>query len=117
MIKPHLYLPYTQSQSLVAVLSMVHVGVTHPFSEGSVAHTIWVGCIWNGNCATLGLGHRRRKILKVGGAKDTIAREKFQTTPTLGQTALIFVRSMLPRLDFLHKRTNSKSSRADLAAT
>ena len=34
--------------------------------------------------------HRRRKILKVGGAKDTIARENFQTTPTLGQTAPIF---------------------------
>ena len=66
--------------------------------------------------------HRRRKILKVGGAKETIARalrarEKFQTTPTLGQTAPIFERSALLRLDFLHKRTNGKSSRADLAAT
>ena len=65
--------------------------------------------------------HRRRKILKVGGAKDMIAHAKrariFQTTPTLGQTTLIFERSTLLRLDFLHKRTNGKSSRADLAAT
>ena len=61
--------------------------------------------------------HRRRKILKVGGAKDMIAREKLQTTPTLGQTAPIFERLTLLRLDFLHKRTNGKSSRADLAAT
>ena len=59
---------------------------------------------------------RRRKILKVGGLKIRL-REKFQTTPTLGQTAPIFERSTLLRLDFLHKRTNGKSSRADLAAT
>ena len=45
------------------------------------------------------------------------ACEKFQTTPTLGQTAPIFERSTLLRLDFLYKRTNGKSSRADLAAT
>jgi len=45
------------------------------------------------------------------------AREKFQTMPTLGQTAPIFERSTLLRLDFHHKRTNGKSSRADLAAT
>jgi len=51
--------------------------------------------------------------LKVGGAKDLIAaREKFQTTPILGQTAPIFERSTLLRLG-----TNGKSSRADLAAT
>ena len=43
--------------------------------------------------------------------------QKFQTTPTLGQTAPIFERSTRLRLDFLHKRTNGKSSRADLAAT
>jgi len=43
--------------------------------------------------------------------------EKFQTTPILGQTAPIFERSTLLRLDFLHKRTNGRSSRADLAAT
>ena len=36
------------------------------------------------------LTHRRRKILKVGGAEDMTAREKFQTTPTLGQTAPLF---------------------------
>ena len=51
--------------------------------------------------------HRRRKILKVGGAKDMIAcakrARKFQTMPTLGQTAPIFEQSMLLRLDFLHK--------------
>ena len=41
---------------------------------------------------------------------------KFQTTPTIGQTAPIFERSTLLRLDFLHKRTNSKSSTANLAA-
>ena len=61
--------------------------------------------------------HRRRNIVKVGGAKDMIVREKFQTVPTLGQTAPIFEWSMLQWIDFLHKRTNSKSSRADLAAT
>jgi len=55
--------------------------------------------------------------LKVGGAKDIVAREKFQTTPTSGQTAPIFERSTLLRLDFLRKRTNGKSSTADLAAT
>jgi len=37
--------------------------------------------------------HRRRKMLKVGRAKDMIACEAhtkiFQTTPTLGQTAPI----------------------------
>ena len=67
------------------------------------------------------LPHRRRKILKVGGLKICLsarsAREKFQTTPILGQTAPICERSTLLRLDFLHKRTNGKSSRADLAAT
>ena len=45
------------------------------------------------------------------------ARKKFQTMPTLCQTAPIFERLTLLRLDFLHKRTNGKSSRADLAAT
>ena len=45
------------------------------------------------------------------------ASKKFQTTPTLGQTAPIFERSTLLRLDFLHKRTNGKSSRADLTHT
>ena len=34
--------------------------------------------------------HRRRKILKVGGAEYPIAREKFTTTPTLCQTTPIF---------------------------
>ena len=38
----------------------------------------------------------------------------FPTTPTLGQTTPIFERSTLLRL---HKRTNGKSSRADLVAT
>jgi len=42
-----------------------------------------------------------------------VAREKFQSTPTLGQTAPIFERLTLLRLDFVHKRTNGKSSRAD----
>ena len=55
---------------------------------------------------------------RLGGLKIWLrlqsAREKFQTTPTLGQTAPIFERSTL---HFLHKRTNGKSSRADLAAT
>ena len=43
------------------------------------------------------LPHRRRKILKVGGLKICLsarsAREKFQTTPILGQTAPICERS------------------------
>ena len=42
--------------------------------------------------------HRRRKILKVEGAKDTIAREaraNFSITPTWGQTTPIFARSRL----------------------
>jgi len=58
---------------------------------------------------------------RLGGLKIWLrtqsACKKFQTTPTLCQTAPIFERSTLLRLDFLHKRTNSKSSRADLAAT
>jgi len=63
-------------------------------------------------------GLRRRKILKVGGAKDIVAREapaKIKTMLTSGQTAPIFERST--PLDFLHKRTNGKSGTADLAAT
>jgi len=56
--------------------------------------------------------------IEVGGAKDGCgAQKKIQTTPTLGQTTPIVQRSMLLQLDFLHKRTNGKSSTAALAAT
>jgi hypothetical protein len=40
--------------------------------------------------------HRRRKILKVGGAEDVIARENYMTTPTLCQTTPILARLRLP---------------------
>ena len=70
--------------------------------------------------------HRHGKILKVGGAEDTVARKaraknfRLCPAPTFGQTTPIFARSRLLSQcsqEFLDERTNTKSSRVDLAAT
>jgi len=51
-------------------------------------------------------------------AREARARAKnFRPRPLSVKPRPFFNRSTLLRLDFLHKRTNGKSSRADLAAT
>ena len=61
--------------------------------------------------------HRRRKILKVGGAHYVIVRI---ARAKIFDHAHFFARSKLLRTysqEFLDERTNSKSSRVNLAAT
>ena len=63
--------------------------------------------------------HRRRKILKVEGAKDTIAREFFDHAHFGSNHADFCTIEVTVQCsqELLDERTNSKSSRVDLAAT